>query len=1218
MRLAWHDNEWNGKVCKDPNGNIYCVDNYSLLSSRIQRRRNVELESEFKETNVCELWKDKNYTPPCYWGINLNGENKCIIIDQHPFIDLNPNLSKDIKPLEVEIAPFSGYTWNFQLSFDIKPGHYKYPKDLEKRVKTYIQKIEPKKSLAFFYVNYGNPISGDDRKYLLVGVALIDSIEYPSYYDISNELIKKMNQKWTGKYFPKIAWQFKISVNPDSLVLLPYHKYLSSNLPEDKKEKLLKDIAVEITDPTLIPNFKYVSMHLNPDKALYVLYTIKQKLKILKDSEESILSEEEIENLEEKINKMLKIIWENRGKYPGFLNLIKVVTKNDLSDESLVDEFYHEVKNRYGTIDYFLDNFDKLNFSELKKFNVIFMHIQNRYDTIKLLSRFDFSKPQFREVIKVLPEFKKNPYVILEKYSNTNYEVNDWQIENNNYGFSLYLIDIPLFPDPAFVNWERPFENIYSTSIERVSALVFKILKEVAYLEGHAYLTQDEILERIRKYPLYYIDKEFEIDVDLLESYEQHPEFESRFVINMQRGEKIYQLKALRDMENYIETFINGMVKKKHRDFDNNIVENLVLKDLEKFKIHILNNEIKKFEQERRSLYASILGEGLSAILGKAGSGKTSAVVNLVKHFLENKKSVFVFTPTGKANLVIRDRLRAEGINTNEPNLKLSTIHRFLYQNPSYRITDYISKILNGGYELFKKYVNELQAQKWIFTPKVVIIDEASMVDEVLLATLLARIDLNNLEHLIIIGDEKQLPPIGVGCPLVDLIYYLKSNNKDSNYVELRTNLRFSKTSSIEALSNLFRSEELLSIEDFGEILESLDETVELVFFESNEDLLSQIREILATLLNRSLETKSVRELFIELFEPDGKFDYKNLDKLQVLSPKRVGKFGSMAINFQIIGEALKYKGAFPEGTKLICEANDYRKLGDAKILTLANGSMGYIIAKNAKEKGYVKFYDLEELGKSLKDNNAINGYYRYLKELKQKLTLPSIGESPEEFSPAYAITVHKSQGSDFDNVILVFSEKSPFITRELVYTGLTRTKSKLYLFVHNSLKEDFLEFLVSVHKNSSIDTIHSLLFEYKIKPTHPYKVILKNDKELYVRSKIEMIITKTLDELNIEFEYEPTDEILRVYGVLPDFKIRHGDKTYYWEHLGMLDDPNYKRRWYRKFEKYKAMGYADVLITTEEKDLKIEENIRKIVSDIQSGRLAGMRTSFSLHHYLL
>ena len=107
VRFAWHDSKWNGKVCARPSENVYCVDNYSLLSSRIQRRRNLEIEEKFKEKALSEI--DGEYTPPCYWCINLLGEKEYTLKDRHPFCDTWAKFS-DVPPITEKILkPFSFY-----------------------------------------------------------------------------------------------------------------------------------------------------------------------------------------------------------------------------------------------------------------------------------------------------------------------------------------------------------------------------------------------------------------------------------------------------------------------------------------------------------------------------------------------------------------------------------------------------------------------------------------------------------------------------------------------------------------------------------------------------------------------------------------------------------------------------------------------------------------------------------------------------------------------------------------------------------------------------------------------------------------------------------------------------------------------------------------------------------------------------------------------------
>ncbi len=124
IRLAWHDSGWNGHVCKDPRSNIYCTGNYSLLSTRLQRRIDLDQEEKFKGMSIKEISKT-GYVPPCYWSINLQGDANCTIQDKHPFADLDPNFA-DIPPLEHKIDPFTIFSWPFSIGYGKKPEISRY------------------------------------------------------------------------------------------------------------------------------------------------------------------------------------------------------------------------------------------------------------------------------------------------------------------------------------------------------------------------------------------------------------------------------------------------------------------------------------------------------------------------------------------------------------------------------------------------------------------------------------------------------------------------------------------------------------------------------------------------------------------------------------------------------------------------------------------------------------------------------------------------------------------------------------------------------------------------------------------------------------------------------------------------------------------------------------------------------------------------------------
>ncbi len=1230
IRFAWHDNKWNGKICKNPSDNVYCVDNYSLLSSRIQRRRNLEIEEKFKGRPISEVRDSSNYIPPCYWCINLLGKEKYVIEDTHPFGDTWDKFSI-VPPLKDVLKPFSIFTWNFKLSFTTT-GAYKYPPDLEDRVRRYIKNIKPLKSIAFFYVNYSNPITGDERKYLVLGAGLVkEEIEFPKKYNFPNELYNWANKKMP--VFPKIAWQFQVSFESELTFILPYHEYLQfiekkDGIKREEKEKWLEDITVKVEDPTMIPHFKYVSMHLSHDKAIYLLYKLKKSISKIK--EHGIIPLEEIEDYEKKIDKLLEIAWRERGQYPGFENLLSIKLKDEFTSdriEKIIEKLKAIVIQKFGSIDSFLSNEKNIRVLKCEDFEVerAVNVLESQFDIFTFLARFDFSKQQFKNIIdfinrKGFDNFKANPYSILEEYP---YDIkdNDWNIDNNDYGISVYHLDISLIPDPKYTNWKALYT---AKSLERVRSLITLILKNVAQNDGHTYLLRDEIIEKIKGYPLYYIQKDFEIDQLLLSKYENNPRFKEKFNVIFVNGKTIYQLKSIEKIEKIIEEFIRK-VKETEYNIDNYTIDTLVNRDIEKFKDKFREKDaLKNFISERKNLYRKVLRNKLVVISGKAGSGKTSAIINMVNVFKNQRKiPIFIFTPTGKASLVIRKRLKELGLNR-DSNIIISTIHRFIYRelyertkglpwvhrNEIFKLVDIASRILEGKYEFIEDF--NKSARRWQFNPKVVIIDEASMVDEVILSLLFSLINPSTVQHLIILGDDKQLPPIGLGRPFIDLIYYLKNRKLESKYCHLNTNLRFPSTvngwAKIEELAELFRSNKEPLIEDISEIAKSSDDTLEIIYFKDVKDLEEKLKQILLNLAKRK-NNENLWKLFGNFFEPNGKFDYSNLEKIQIITPKRVGKFGSIAINRKII---LEGQSRIPEGTKIICEENQYWEIEKNKrILALANGSIGYLT-----KGGYVKFVDIDELYELFPQ--ARGKIINKLREIKSEL-LNKIERTDIPYTPAYAITVHKSQGSDFDYVIFILSERSSFITRELLYTGFTRAKKKMYVFVYEGLKNELYELIRTAYINSQIELIHTLLFGHKQSPFKPYLIQLRNGDKIAVRSKIEYIIAKTLDSFGIEFVYEPEDFIAE-YHIKPDFKISLERGEFYWEHLGLLNTDWYKNRWFKKYKIYEEIGIVDFLITTSEgeKQKDIETKIRNIIEDLKKGDLKITVGSYSKHHYVL
>jgi hypothetical protein len=243
------------------------------------------------------------------------------------------------------------------------------------------------------------------------------------------------------------------------------------------------------------------------------------------------------------------------------------------------------------------------------------------------------------------------------------------------------------------------------------------------------------------------------------------------------------------------------------------------------------------------------------------------------------------------------------------------------------------------------------------------------------------------------------------------------------------------------------------------------------------------------------------------------------------------------------------------------------------------NGQLGSIF--------FIPQFPHQDLGVSLAEGEDERAVYYPRKTVGPNLEL------------GYAITVHKSQGSEFEIVFVILpKEKSGLASRELLYTALTRSRKKLLLFL-----QDDISALVNASGTRKSDILIRNTSVFKLRFTsEKYWVsalVHRTEKGDYVRSKSEVIIANMLFANDISYKYEE-----RLYSLegkewkLPDFTIKTEDEgTFYWEHLGRLSDPEYVEDWKAKKEWYERNGYGTKLITSDElrgfDSKKIEEIIR-------------------------
>jgi exodeoxyribonuclease V alpha subunit len=327
-----------------------------------------------------------------------------------------------------------------------------------------------------------------------------------------------------------------------------------------------------------------------------------------------------------------------------------------------------------------------------------------------------------------------------------------------------------------------------------------------------------------------------------------------------------------------------------------------------------------------------------------------------------------------------------------------------------------------------------------------------------------------------------------------------------------------------------------------------------------------------------------------------------SFENWQVLTPYRTGYYGTLGINklvqskYRIKNENEKESKYFRHGDKIIRLCNWYSGKGKDRKLKLSNGSMGIVNSKWKKNKN------------GANSNYEIRKYY--FKDTQYPL---SYVDDEENFDLAYAISVHKSQGSDFKNVFLIVPRKESLLSKELLYTALTRSKFRLFIFVQETDDNLLLKAKNTSHliqRNTSVFT----------KP-ESRKGKFSPEPGVTVASKIEFIIYQALQKSGLKFKYEEPLELDKLsYKIHPDFTIfSRNNKKIFWEHLGMLDMRKYYNDWQARKNDYNEHGYSDVLITTDDLNGVKHEKIAQVIEDIKELNLKDTTDSkFSKHHYEL
>ena len=552
----------------------------------------------------------------------------------------------------------------------------------------------------------------------------------------------------------------------------------------------------------------------------------------------------------------------------------------------------------------------------------------------------------------------------------------------------------------------------------------------------------------------------------------------------------------------------------------------------------------------------------LCVLTGAAGTGKTSVVEALLDSKQIQDEGVLLLAPTGKARVKLGKQSKSG---------EALTVAQFLTRQRFFNWDTMLPEYNENGCKYSKS--------------KNVIIDECSMLTTRDFYVLLNALDLTVVNRIILIGDPYQLPPIGDGRTFSDLCNYLNREQKDA-ITSLNIVVRTIETgdSDILALASWFSGTKPAKDSDtiFDKIQKGdLQNDLKVYTWKDESVLKERISEVLNEELKET-HGDSLKEKILAIIGMDNVEGAKSnpgiVENFQVLSPVKNPVWGTFQLNtyFQeFVGSTqIKYSTTiFPHnfyyGDKVIQLKNEKIKSYPSKTeKQLSNGQIGFVsFANNQSAQIYFSGISNEKF------------YYNAQKgdDAEQKLDL------------AYAITIHKSQGSDFETVLVVLPKSGLILSRELIYTALTRAKKKLILLV-----EDNMQWLMEYSKPQRSILAHrnTNLFDYSVreeKLSVPFVegLIHTTRSKVIVRSKSEVIIADALFEEGIKFEYEKLMEE-NGHRCIPDFSFEtaSGD-TIIWEHLGMLDNPSYRRSWEKKLKFYNEIGFEEGnnLFTTRDHD---------------------------------
>ncbi len=1091
IQLPWHDRGWDGCVCDEPKKNTFC-----LAQRLIRADRRIDLEEKYKGKPFSELMENgEEYLPPCAMQVTAYSSSK------------NPVLFVPGNDSPIELPPFSTpatpskwlqrfYAKNILKKWRIYDGDIVYNLEYNKKFKINLlydffwSKIQPGESLVFYYLKNGMPFYENNRG-ILVGIGKITRLQdlEKSGYDWSNMKKYQLSQL---HYRNVVIQDFS-----KQGARIPYHEFqLDKSLRE--MEKIACVIPIQFGN-----SFSYDSDLVTDDQAITLVTRMIRFFNRHKDKAKAS-DQTDWERQQNWLENILTELKRSRPKNPGLASFLHYFKEpNSISFAEVL--FDWEEKNERNLENSIFNSLEPENFEGIEKWRSnMMLKIMNEWgklkdnnedkaELLKLLTRFEISPKQIKNFtsptylrylgISCFKDIIDNPYLLVERDTG----------KGNEFPVLFETIDQGM-----------KAHGTKSDDPKRIRALINTILT-IESFDGPLEIPIENLFEYLKDF----------VDINYIQQNQTFFEEIANFRIDDEDNSKMVGLKKYAEQKAFIESFVKKEIPKVNGGPDIDWLQCLVsedkrkgyLKEEKSYEEQV--NALEIMYRNRISVLQGGAGTGKTTLLG--------IFLKALDDIREEKgihNTICLLTPSGKARVRLTELARKHNVPQKWLNRNVKTIYQF-FRDRKMLVPGTLR--VRSDLEFVKPYqVNNLIIDECSMIPVDDMAHILNVIDTRRLKRLILVGDPNQLEpigpgtpfddviNILKDHEDKESKRIALLTQCHRTAPTDGEKTAESKAIKVANGFLeeaqpTEKTASLNILQRLEQKKHINDLElfiwnDWDDLFQVIDLAFEKVLGVPKEDWKA---------FNETLGIEDSQRKRDKFFD----WDRSKIDGWQIICPTRVRYFGTNYINQRIQQNfklKLQSKGRNPKKPAKSHKDNSRIEMpfgnldlvyGD-KVLQISNCPLKKMHKRNQKDNKYrnnLRSMPDDSLlfvnEPSLKEDRNIkrvrapvesipynsqgalhfvsNGEIGLVaKTTKDRIDViyssqPNVRYSFQRdqvdryLELGYAITVHKAQGSEFGTVFFIIPKGiGNFLSKKLLYTGLTRARKKLVLLVEKDLED--------------------------------------------------------------------------------------------------------------------------------------------------------------------